>query len=273
METRKNFIDKSHHTYSINNQCDILNLPKSSYYYKPNPTLPSQDLLNNIMEIWSKYPFFGYRKITVMLSRKGFNLSFKQVRGLMQYMGIQAIYSTPNTSKSNKTSYKYPYLLNNIKIIKPNKVWQIDITYIKIPSKGFVYLFALIDVFSRYVVAWEISLGMQVEFSLEILYSALSTGKPEIVNSDQGVQFTSNNWINALQEAKIKISMDGKGRWADNIYIERFWRSIKYEEIYINPPETLPLLRANVANYIKFYNNVRPHQSLNYKTPKEIYHV
>ncbi len=191
----------------------------------------------------------------------------------MNYMSIKAIYSKPNTSKSDKNSYKHPYLLKNMDVYKSNQVWQIDITYIKIPSKGFVYLVALIDVYSRYVVSWDLCIGLQVEFSLDVLEVALSKGRvPVIINSDQGVQYTSSDWIEALKKNGIKISMDGKGRWADNIYIERFWRAIKYEEIYINPPETLSILRSNIAKYMLFYNNIRPHQSLNYQTPSAIYY-
>ena len=187
----------------------------------------------------------------------------------MKSMNIRAIYSKPNLSKSDD-SYKYPYLLNDIDIVIPNQVWETDITYIRL-KQGFVYLLAIIDVFSRYVVSWKISNNMEIDFCLSALEDALRITKPIILNTDQGSQFTSHKWVNTVLSNDIKVSMDGKGRWADNIFIERFWRSVKYEEIFINPPDDFIELKSNIKRYINFYNNVRPHQSLNYTTPSTIF--
>jgi putative transposase len=212
----------------------------------------------------------GYRKITAMLKlHKKYNVNKKRISRLMKSMNIRAIYSKPNLSKSDD-SYKYPYLLNDIDIAIPNQVWETDITYIRL-KQGFVYLLAIIDVFSRYVVSWKISNNMEIDFCLSALEDALRITKPIILNTDQGSQFTSHKWVNTVLSNDIKVSMDGKGRWADNIFIERFWRSVKYEEIFINPPDDFIELKSNIKRYINFYNNVRPHQSLNYTTPSTIF--
>ncbi|MFT5795824.1 MAG: putative transposase [Ulvibacter sp.] len=212
----------------------------------------------------------GYRKITAMLKlHKKYNVNKKRISRLMKSMNIRAIYSKPNLSKSDD-SYKYPYLLNDIDIVIPNQVWETDITYIRL-KQGFVYLLAIIDVFSRYVVSWKISNNMEIDFCLSALEDALRITKPIILNTDQGSQFTSHKWVNTVLSNDIKVSMDGKGRWADNIFIERFWRSVKYEEIFINPPDDFIELKSNIKRYINFYNNVRPHQSLNYTTPSTIF--
>jgi len=200
---------------------------------------------------------------------KKYNVNKKRISRLMKSMNIRAIYSKPNLSKSDD-SYKYPYLLNDIDIVIPNQVWETDITYIRL-KQGFVYLLAIIDVFSRYVVSWKISNNMEIDFCLSALEDALRITKPIILNTDQGSQFTSHKWVNTVLSNDIKVSMDGKGRWADNIFIERFWRSVKYEEIFINPPDDFIELKSNIKRYINFYNNVRPHQSLNYTTPSTIF--
>jgi putative transposase len=212
----------------------------------------------------------GYRKITAMLKlHKKYNVNKKRISRLMKSMNIRAIYSKPNLSKSDD-SYKYPYLLNDIDIVIPNQVWETDITYIRL-KQGFVYLLAIIDVFSRYVVSWKISNNMEIDFCLSALEDAPRITKPIILNTDQGSQFTSHKWVNTVLSNDIKVSMDGKGRWADNMFIERFWRSVKYEEIFINPPDDFIELKSNIKRYINFYNNVRPHQSLNYTTPSTIF--
>ena len=212
----------------------------------------------------------GYRKIAAMLRLyKGYEISNKRVLRIMRSMDIKALYPKLNLSKSDD-SYKYPYLLNDLDITLPNQVWQTDITYIKL-KQGFVYLLALIDVHSRYVVSWKISNNMETDFCLSVLEGALIIARPTIINTDQGSQFTSKLWIEAVIFNNIKVSMDGKGRWADNIFIERFWRSVKYEEIFINPPDDIMELRSNLKRYIYFYNNIRPHQSLDYITPATIF--
>ncbi len=255
-----------------------MEIHRSIFYYKPrikgfiqdNKFIPDNILANEIHDIWQKYPFMGYRKIAAMLRLyQGYDIDNKRVFKIMRSMNIRALYPKPNLSKADD-SYKYPYLLNDINIITPNQVWQTDITYIKL-RQGFVYLLALIDVYSRYVVAWKVFNNMEADFCLTVLKGALIIAKPAIINTDQGSQFTSKLWIEAVIFNDIKLSMDGKGRWADNIFIERFWRSVKYEEIFINPPDNLIELKINLKRYIEFYNNVRPHQSLDYTTPASFF--
>ncbi len=241
----------------------------------------TNSIANEIKEIWSKYSFFGYRKITAILNNKivqnsqennpNKRINHKKVLRLMQKLGLKAIYAKPRTTLVNKDHKKFPYLLKNLKITKPNQVWATDITYIK-TSQGFVYLVALIDVFSRFIVSAKLSIALDTEPCLEILRQGLRKATPQIINSDQGSQFTSNIWIDSLMQKNIQISMDSVGRWADNIYIERFWRTIKQEEIYINPSNNLAELRDQIDKFIKFYNYQRPHQALKYKTPSQVFY-
>jgi putative transposase len=241
----------------------------------------TNSIANEIKEIWSKYSFFGYRKITAFLNNKiaqnsqnsnqNKKINHKKVLRLMQKLGLQAIYAKPRTTIINKDHKKFPYLLKNLEIVKPNKVWAVDITYIKTP-RGFVYLVALIDIFSRFIVSSKLSISLDTQPCLEILYKGLKIATPQIINSDQGSQFTSKDWIDFLTQKNIQISMDSVGRWADNIYIERFWRTIKQEEIYINPSNNLEELRIQIDRFIKFYNYQRPHQALKYKTPSQVFY-
>ena len=241
----------------------------------------TNSLANEIKEIWSKYSFFGYRKITAFLNNKiaqnsqntnqNKKINHKKVLRLMQKLGLQAIYAKPRTTIINKDHKKFPYLLKNLEIAKPNKVWAVDITYIKTP-RGFVYLVALIDIFSRFIVSSKLSISLDTQPCLEILHKGLKIATPQIINSDQGSQFTSKDWIDFLTQKNIQISMDSVGRWADNIYIERFWRTIKQEEIYINPSNNLEELRIQIDRFIKFYNYQRPHQALKYKTPSQVFY-
>lgn len=241
----------------------------------------TNSIANEIKEIWSKYSFFGYRKITAFLNNKiaqnsqntdqNKKINHKRVLRLMQKLGLQAIYAKPRTTIINKDHKKFPYLLKNLEIAKPNKVWAVDITYIKTP-RGFVYLVALIDIFSRFIVSSKLSISLDTQPCLEILHKGLKIATPQIINSDQGSQFTSKDWIDFLTQKNIQISMDSVGRWADNIYIERFWRTIKQEEIYINPSNNLEELRIQIDRFIKFYNYQRPHQALKYKTPSQVFY-
>jgi putative transposase len=241
----------------------------------------TNSIANEIKEIWSKYSFFGYRKITAFLNNKiaqnsqntnqNKRINHKKVLRLMQKLGLQAIYAKPRTTIINKDHKKFPYLLKNLEIAKPNKVWAVDITYIKTP-RGFVYLVALIDIFSRFIVSSKLSISLDTQPCLEILHKGLKIATPQIINSDQGSQFTSKDWIDFLTQKNIQISMDSVGRWADNIYIERFWRTIKQEEIYINPSDNLEELRIQIDRFIKFYNYQRPHQALKYKTPSQVFY-
>lgn len=227
--------------------------------------------MNLIREIWLKYPFYGYRKITQVL-RKEYDLivNKKCVLRLMQLANISAIYPKPNLSKPSKNHLVYPYLLKEISITQPNQVWMTDITYLRLQSR-FVYLVALIDVYSRYIVGWSLSFELDTDNCMNALEMALKRFKPFMINTDQGCQFTSEAWISQLKNCQIQISMDGKGRYSDNIYIERFWRSIKYEAIYLNDFSTYKELYIGIKEYIDFYNEKRPHQSLDYAYPKEVF--
>jgi putative transposase len=251
----------------------LLTINRSNIYYQPRNYQEINDLCNEIYELWSRHQFFGYRRITAVLKdQSGYPINQKKVLRLMRLMGLQAIYPKPRTTIINKKEYKYPYLLNNIIIAKPNQVWATDITYIK-TGVGFVYLIALIDWFSRFIISWKLSISMTTDFCLDVLNQGIKAHKkPEIINTDQGSQFTSNEWVKQLDDNNIKISMDGKGRWVDNVYIERFWRTVKQEQIYINPPDNITELRQQINKFIKFYNYQRPHQSLQYKTPSQIYY-
>lgn len=243
---------------------------RSSLYYQKKTTKTCDiEVMNEIRDIYLKYPFFGYRRIQVILRDRGFVLNRKKVQRLMRKAGIKALYPKKKTSLRNKDHSVCPYLLKTVVIDRPNYVWQVDITYIKVRT-GFVYLICLIDVFSRKIMGWNLAVFLDTASCLLALESALSKDHPEIINSDQGCQFTSEPWRNALIDNKIKVSMDGKGRWADNIYIERFWRSCKYELVNLHSFETVSDARNAIAQYIKFYNDIRPHQALNYKTPNQI---
>ncbi len=227
-------------------------------------------LMREIDEIYTAWPFYGSRRIQVELNRRGYAIGRKRVTGLMGKLGIQAIYPQPKTSLGNTQHKKYPYLLRGLEIGRPNQVWGTDITYIRL-AQGFLYLVAFLDWFSRYVIAFRLSNALENDFCVAALEQALTVGQPEISNSDQGVQFTSNTFTQVLEREKIQISMDGKGRCHDNIFTERLWRSVKYEEVYLKNYRDPLEAQMSLKNYFKFYNEQRPHQSLNYKTPAEIY--
>jgi len=256
---------------SVRKQCELVRVSRSGYYYQTKKESGQDSLLmNEIQDIWLDKPYYGYRRITCQLLEDGHQVNRKRVYRLMRSMNLKAIYPKPRLSTANKKHYKFPYLLEGMKIERPNQVWMTDITYIPMP-RGFVYLVALIDVHSRYLVAWELSNSLDADFCLVMLKKAVLHQKPEILNSDQGSQFTSNDWIKAVENAGIKISMDGKGRCLDNVYIERFWRALKYEDMYVNPPQNMNEARQTITRYIEFYNNERFHQSLKYKVPAELY--
>ena len=256
---------------SATRRCTLLDMNRSSYYYSPKESPEDQvTLMNEIQEIWEKSPFYGYRRITEILRRNGFHINRKRVYRLMRKMGLQAIYCKPRTSIRNKEHKIYPYLLRDVKIAHVNQVWATDITYIKLDS-GFIYLIAVIDLYSRYILGWTLSTTLDTSFCLDALEDALEKGTPSIFNTDQGCQFTSKNWIAVLTNQGIDISMDGKGRCFDNIYVERLWRTIKYEEVYLQAYDCVSEARRSLGKYIEFYNNERPHQSLDYSTPAEIF--
>lgn len=265
-------IEADHTEISVVVQADLLGVNRSSLYYKPQPESASKisdkQLVN---EIFEKYPFFGYRKLSAYIRiHKGRIINGKRVLKYMNELGIQAICPGPNMSRRNFKQAVKPYLLGDIEADHINHVWGIDITYIKL-RRGFMYLVAVIDWYSRYIVSWRLSDTLEITFVLETVKEALQLGTPEYWNSDQGSHFTSPQYLQMLKDLEINISMDGKGRALDNIFTERFWRSLKYEEIFLNEYDTPRILRIAVIEYIRFYNIDRPHQSLNYRTPNEVY--
>jgi putative transposase len=218
-----------------------------------------------------KTPFYGHMKTTQVLRRMGFEVGWKKVRSIRKYLGIRAIYPKPNLSKPRKQTNKYPYLLKGLDIVRVNHVWSTDITYIRIRGKGWIYLVAVLDWYSRYILSFEISVSLENSFCVEVLEHALKQNSPAIFNVDQGTQFTSEEFLDVLRRRSIAISMDGQGRALDNIRCERFWRSVKYEEVYLKEYETVADARQGIKEYIQFYNHERIHQSLNYYTPHEIF--
>jgi len=266
---------------SLNKQCELLKVNKSSLYYKPKELFSRSkeiNLLNKINNIYSDFPSYGYRRITKQLQRDGYNVGKKLVKKAMKYMGIKALYPKPNTTIGNKEHYKYPYLLKEFRndrgqviIDNVNRVWSTDITYIKLET-GFVYLAAIIDWHSKKILSWKLSNSMDNSLVTSVLKEALMLyPKPTIFNTDQGSQYTSKAHVNILKNHDIKISMDGKGRATDNICIERFWRSIKYEEIYLNEYKNLKILKKSIGKYMDNYNQKRLHSTINYQTPNEVY--
>lgn len=270
-DRRRQLVEEQESELSIRRRCELLGVNRSTIYYQPQPMEPDDvELLNEIRDVWHRYPFYGYRRITKELQNQGIDVNRKRVQRLMKLGGVQAIFPGPNTSKRNHKHAVYPYLLRDIKITRPNQAWQTDITYLRL-DKGFMYLVALIDIHSRYIVGWSLSNTLEPTFCVEALQQGFKIAMPEIVNSDQGSQFTSDSWIDALKELHIKISMTGKGRCIDNVYIERFWRSFKQEEFYLNDYSDVKQLKHAISAYVEFYNNKRWHQSLDYKTPAEVY--
>ena len=257
---------------SIVRQCRLLNLARSTFYYSPTP-ISDRDLtlMRLIDEIHMDLPFYGSRRIRYELRRRGFDVGRGRVARLMRLMGITALYPKPRTSKPNLSHKAYPYLLNGLDITRANQVWSADITYLPM-RKGFCYLVAIMDWASRRVLSFKLSNTLDTSFCLEALSEALERfGTPEIFNTDQGSQFTSDEFIQVLKERDIKISMDGRGRWIDNIFIERLWRNVKYEDVYIKAYESIPELRMGLKNYFDLYNLRRPHQGLDDQTPDEVY--
>lgn len=256
-------------------QCELLDISRASAYYKPiGIGDEDKDIMDLIDKIYTAYPFYGNRRIKAELNfTHQISIGRDRVRTLMEVMGIQAIYPRKNwLSQPNKNHKIYPYLLKNLEIKKPNQVWSADITYIKL-EKGFAYLIAVIDWFSRYVIDWRLSNNLEIDFCLDCLKNAISQNKnrPEIFNSDQGSNFTSPKFTRILEDNNIQISMDGRGRCLDNVFVERLWRTVKQENIYLNSYQNVLETRTGLNEYFLFYNDRRRHQSLNYKTPQEVY--
>jgi putative transposase len=250
----------------------LLGINRSGLYYQPKG-LSDEDLV--LMKLIDRQylltPFYGARKIAVSLKKQeGLTVNRKRIRRLMQLMGIRAIYRRPSTSKPAPCHDVYPYLLRDLKITRPNQVWAADITYIPM-SRGFLYLVAIIDWYSRYVISWRLSNTLDADFCVAALEESLSRGTPEIFNTDQGSQFTGEAFTRLLKEHNVRISMDGKGSYNDNLFIERLWRTVKYEEVYLKAYEDGREARISLGKYFRFYNTIRPHQSLGYRTPAEVY--
>ncbi len=254
-------------------QCQLLGLSRSSFYSKNKAASQLElDLMTGIDKIHLELPFYGARKIQIELCNRGFSAGRGKVRRLMRKMGIEAIYRKPKTSIPKPGSHIYPYLLKDLRIERPNQVWSTDITYLPM-AKGFAYLVAIIDLYSRKVMSWRLSNTMDASFCIEALEDAIQRfGPPEIFNSDQGSQFTSDAFTSVLKAHGVKISMDGKGRWVDNVFIERLWRSVKYEEVYLKAYQTMKEARQNLISYFTFYNQTRFHQNLDYQTPDMAYY-
>ena len=248
-----------------------MGLSKSKYYWKPIGESEYNIMLMNIIDkIYTKCPFYGYPRITHKLRRDGHDVNHKRIHRLMALMGIQGVCPRKNTSYSNCKHKKYPYLLKGVNISYPNQVWGTDITYIRM-KKGFMYLVAIMDWFSRYIVSWVLSNTLSVDFCLESLDIAFKIAKPEINNSDQGSQFTAEEYVEKVKSANVKVSMDGRGRVFDNIFTERLWRSVKYEEVYLKDYDNCIDAKVSIDDYFTFYNNERLHSALGYSPPAEIY--
>lgn len=254
---------------SVTRQCELLDIHRSDLYYTPTVESGlSLQIMKSIDRIYTKRPFYGYRRITHTLRQEGHNVNPKRVQRLMGIMGLQALYPRPKTTLAAPGHKIYPYLLRDLPVERPNQVWATDITYVPM-RQGFLFLVAVIDWFSRCVLAWELSNTMDVGFCIAALEKALAKGKPDIFNSDQGAQFTSSAFTGRLLDAGIRVSMDGRA--LDNVFVERLWRSVKYEEIYLNEYVNGDCAIARLSNYFDFYNRERPHQSLGYKTPLQVY--
>ncbi len=275
MAQKRQCVEPAHPSLSIKRQCELIGLPRASYYREPaggEETAENLELMRLIDEEYTRHPFYGSRQLRNWLRRCGHKVNRKRVQRLMRRMGLASVAPKPNTSRPAPAHKVYPYLLRGLQITQPNQVWCADITYIRL-AKGFVYLTAVMDWHSRYVLAWEVSVTQDEGFCVNALESALRRhGRPEIFNTDQGAQFTGKAFTGVLKAAQVRISMDGKGRALDNIMVERLWRSVKYEEIYLKDYQSVAELVAALREYFEFYNHERPHQAHDGLTPAQVYH-
>ena len=265
-------VDHADPVVSVVTQCRLLKVARSTLYYQPVPvSVDDLAVIRRMDELYLAHPFYGSRRMAAVLRREGWSVNRKRVRRLMRLMGLWAIYQKPNTSRQHPEHLVHPYLLRGLIIDRPNQVWCADITYIPM-ARGFVYLVAVMDWFSRRVLAWRVSITMDTEFCVEALRDAMERfGQPDIFNTDQGAQFTSADFVGELAGRKVRISMDGRGRYLDNIFIERLWRSQKYEEVFLKAYGAVIEARRSIGEWLKFYNAERPHQALEYRTPREIF--
>jgi putative transposase len=265
------WVDSADRVLSVSQQCELVGLSRSSYYYEPAAeSAENLALMVLIDREYTDHPFHGSRGMTSWLWREGYEVNRKRVQRLMRLMGLEAVYPKPRLSVRSTGHKVYPYLLRNVAIERPDQVWSTDITYIPMPQ-GFMYLTAVMDWYSRYVLSWRLSNTLDVEFCLEALGEALSQGCPEVFNTDQGAQFTTASFTGRLEKAGAKVSMDGRGRWLDNVFVERLWRTVKYEYVYLWRPEGVLSLAAGLGTYFGYYNEQRSHQSLNDRTPAEVH--
>jgi putative transposase len=272
-ERRREMADRQHPALSTVRQCALLGISRSSVYYRPRATsLEDLAVMKLIDQQYLATPFYGSRRMTVWLQRQGRPMSRKRVQRLMRTMGLRAIFRRPRTSQPAAGHKVYLYLLGGMEITRPNQVWAADITYIPM-ARGFLYLVAIMDWYSRYVLSWRLSNTLDADFCVEALEEALSQGKPEIFNTDQGSQFTGEAFTGLLKQHGVRISMDGKGRYRDNIFVERLWRTVKYEEVYLKAYSNGREAKAGLDAYFRFYNAQRPHQALGYRTPAEVFHL
>jgi len=269
---RKGAIDPDNQSLSITRQCELLQISRSGFYYKNKDESPENiEIMHHIDRLHMFDPTLGSRRMCVELQALGYGISRGRTRRLMRKMRIKTVYCVPRTTKIDKAAYKYPYLLRNLEISHPGHVWATDITYIPM-GKGFMYMVAIIDLKSRYIVGWDLSNSMEAEWVVSVVQDAINRyGRPQIINSDQGSQYTSELYVNCLKNNDVAISMDGKGRVIDNIYIERFWRTLKYEKIYLCPTSDPHQLYNNINQFINYYNNQRKHTSLSNHTPGEVF--
>jgi putative transposase len=273
VDAKRAMIERDHQALSIRRQCKLLGLNRSTLYYQPaTESSFNLQVMRLIDDQYLQTPFYGWPRMTAHLRRQGYQVNGKRVRRLMQLMSLQAIYPKPKTTISSTEHKVYPYLLRDLVIAQPNEVWSADITYVPM-QHGFMYLVAVLDWFSRYVLAWQLSNTLDGRFCVDALQQALRLGTPAIFNTDQGVQFTASDFTSQLQAAGIRISMDGRGRALDNVFVERLWRTVKYEDIYLKDYASVPELETGLERYFGFYNHDRPHQSLGYRTPAEVYHT
>jgi putative transposase len=266
-------VDRDDQVVPVVAQCKLLKVARSSLYYRPAPvSVDDLAVMRRMDELHLAWPFYGSRRMTAVLRREGWPVNRKRIKRLMRIMALEAIYQKPNTSRKHPDHKVIPYLLRGLVIDRPNQVWCADITYIPM-AKGFVYLVAVMDWFSRRVLAWRVSITLETDFCVEALRDAMNRhGQPEIFNTDQGVQFTSAAFLGELETLGVRISMDGKGRFLDNIFIERLWRSLKYEEVFIKAYGSVPEARIGIGEWLTFYNDERPHQALDYRTPTAVFH-
>jgi len=270
MSTRLSWIDEEERL-TVASQCALLGVSRSTWYYEPRERDASEEhLMKRLDRLYTEYPFYGVRRMVAELQGEGLEIGPKRVRRLLREMGLMAIYPKPRLSLPGETERRFPYLLRGVAIERPNHVWSTDITYIPM-AKGHLYLTAVIDWYSRYVLAWELADTLEAEHSITVLERALERGKPEIFNNDQGSQFTCPAFVDRLESREIKVSWDGRGRCLDNVFVERLWRSVKYEEVYLKAYESPKEAKASLDAYFHFYNERRKHQSLDYKTPGEVY--